>query len=222
MLTVENEAQAWARARVERDEQGRRGGRAALAMIALKRARRRAPMTARAPPERRRSGPANQRGAARLAAVQALYQMELGGVTLDRRARVRDATGLGQNSRRRAVPRTPTPPSSAKWCGRRCATSAQLDPTIDAALVRRLAASRLDATVRAMLRAGAFELSPAATCRRAVVINEYVDVAKAFYEQECRNGERGAGPPGRTLRPRSSRPQDRAAGPTPAGRVSSS
>ena len=76
ILTVENEPQAWARARV--DEQNKGGGAAIAAMV-----------MALPPPEaeRRRmtatAKPANQRGAARLAAVQALYQMDVGRQSLE-------------------------------------------------------------------------------------------------------------------------------------------
>ena len=91
ILTVENEAQAWARARASEQNKGGAAAEAALSMIALKvtRAAGNAPdaphtQYGRSRTERTRTAvrPANQRGAARLAAVQALYQMELGGATL--------------------------------------------------------------------------------------------------------------------------------------------
>jgi N utilization substance protein B len=42
--------------------------------------------------------------------------------------------------------------------------------------------SRLDATVRAILRAGGYELLARPDVPTGVVINEYVDIAKAFFE----------------------------------------
>lgn len=42
--------------------------------------------------------------------------------------------------------------------------------------------SRLDSTVRAILRAGGYELVARADVPTGVVINEYVDIAKAFFE----------------------------------------
>jgi transcription antitermination protein NusB len=42
--------------------------------------------------------------------------------------------------------------------------------------------SRLDATLRAILRAGGFELLARSDVPASVVINEYVDVAHAFFE----------------------------------------
>ena len=57
---------------------------------------------------------------------------------------------------------------------------------VDAAIVKRLAENwrleRLDATVRAILRAGAFELAHRPDVPTEVVIDEYVDVAKSFFE----------------------------------------
>jgi N utilization substance protein B len=57
---------------------------------------------------------------------------------------------------------------------------------IDPAIARRLAQGwrldRLDATVRAILRAGAFELSHRPDVPVEVVINEYVDLARSFFE----------------------------------------
>ncbi len=60
----------------------------------------------------------------------------------------------------------------------------QLDPQIDAALARGWPLKRIEAVLRAILRAGAYELA----CRRdvpaRVVMSEYVDVAAAFVEAE--------------------------------------
>ncbi|MCA3734717.1 MAG: transcription antitermination factor NusB, partial [Phenylobacterium sp.] len=57
---------------------------------------------------------------------------------------------------------------------------------IDPAIARRLAQGwrleRLDATVRAILRAGAFELAHRPDVPVEVVINEYVDLARSFFE----------------------------------------
>ena len=44
--------------------------------------------------------------------------------------------------------------------------------------------SRLDATLRAILRAGAWELSAKKDVPVAVIVNEYVDVARAFFDGE--------------------------------------
>lgn len=44
---------------------------------------------------------------------------------------------------------------------------------------------RIDATLRAILRAATFELLKRKDIPARVVITEYVDVAKAFYEDEA-------------------------------------
>ncbi|MBU1304904.1 MAG: N utilization substance protein B, partial [Alphaproteobacteria bacterium] len=56
---------------------------------------------------------------------------------------------------------------------------------IDAALTADWPVSRIDATLRAILRAAAFELLRRQDIPSGVVITEYVDVAKAFYEDDA-------------------------------------
>ena len=55
-----------------------------------------------------------------------------------------------------------------------------IDQKVDAALARAGRSKRVEAVLRAILRCGAYELAAAPTCRRKVVITEYVDVAPAF------------------------------------------
>jgi N utilization substance protein B len=57
----------------------------------------------------------------------------------------------------------------------------ELDPVIDAQLASGWSLVRVDAILRAILRAGAFELAEEADVPVRVVINEYVDVAHAFF-----------------------------------------
>jgi N utilization substance protein B len=56
---------------------------------------------------------------------------------------------------------------------------------VDAAITRRLATGwplrRIDATARAILRAGAFELMRLANVPTEVAIDEYVEIAKSFF-----------------------------------------
>jgi len=58
---------------------------------------------------------------------------------------------------------------------------------IDAAIAARLASgwtlARLDKSMKAILRCGAYELLARPDVTRATVISEYVDVAKAFYDK---------------------------------------
>ena len=57
---------------------------------------------------------------------------------------------------------------------------------IDVAIVERLASGwsmdRLDRTMKAILRAGSYELMARGDVPVGAVVSEYVDVAKAFYE----------------------------------------
>lgn len=57
---------------------------------------------------------------------------------------------------------------------------------IDAMITKRLASNwrleRLDATLRALLRSGAWELANKPDAPREVVLNEYVELAKAFFD----------------------------------------
>ena len=60
-----------------------------------------------------------------------------------------------------------------------------IDPTIDKALSNDWPVGRIDATLRAILRAAAFELLRRRDIPAKVVITEYVDIAKAFYEDDA-------------------------------------
>ena len=128
--------------------------------------------------------PANQRGAARLAAVQALYQMDVGRQSLEETLSQFSAFMLG-----REVEGEQYLPADADFFRQIVAgvIKAQLDidPAIDKALTRDWPVGRIDATLRAILRAGAFELIRRRDIPQGVVINEYVDIAKAFYEEDA-------------------------------------
>lgn len=124
---------------------------------------------------------ARLRRSARLAAVQALYQMDIGGlgakaVITEFRDHRFGAQGEGPDYieadedffedlvagvvRKQAV----------------------VDPAIDELLADGWRMGRLDATVRAILRAGGFELFHRDDVPARVVIDEYVDIANAFFE----------------------------------------
>ena len=61
------------------------------------------------------------------------------------------------------------------------AARADLDAAIDEALTPDWPIDRLDRVIKAILRAGCFELRDRADVPPRVVISEYVDVAKAFF-----------------------------------------
>lgn len=128
--------------------------------------------------------PANQRGAARLAAVQALYQMDVGRQSLEDTLAQFQTHNLG-----REIEGEQYLPADADFFGQivRGVIKSQLDidPTIDNALTDGWPVGRIDATLRAILRAATFELLRRRDIPPGVVISEYVDVAKAFYEDEA-------------------------------------
>ncbi len=126
---------------------------------------------------------ANKRGAARLAAVQALYQMDLAGTGLNEILSEFEAHWLGGD-----VEGAQYLPAEAAFfrdiVGGVVREQRRLDPQIDAALARGWPLKRIEAVLRAVLRAGAYELA----CRRdvpaRVVMSEYVDVASAFVDRD--------------------------------------
>ncbi len=59
-----------------------------------------------------------------------------------------------------------------------------LDPVIRESLAEDWPLSRLDSTLRAILRAGVYELMKRADVPVAVIVSEYVDIAKAFYTED--------------------------------------
>lgn len=127
---------------------------------------------------------ANQRGAARLAAVQALYQMDVGRASLEDTLAQFGSFHLG-----REIEGEQYLPADADFF-RQIVTGVarhqlQIDPTVDKALAEGWPIGRVDATLRAILRAAAFELLRRKDIPAKVVISEYVDVARAFYEDDA-------------------------------------
>jgi N utilization substance protein B len=127
---------------------------------------------------------ANQRGAARLAAVQALYQMEIGSVSLEETMAQFITFNLG-----REVEGEQYLPADADFFGQilKGVIKAQrrIDPMIDDNLIESWPVTRIDATLRAILRAATFELLQRPDIPANVVISEYVDIARAFYEDDA-------------------------------------
>ncbi len=120
------------------------------------------------------------RSVARLAAVQALYQMEVSGVGVDAVVREFSDHRFGRELEGERLA------DADETLFADIVRGVVVDQgEIDRAVVRRLADNwrldRLDATVRAMLRAGAFELLRQATPTE-IVIDEYVELAKAFFD----------------------------------------
>jgi transcription antitermination protein NusB len=122
---------------------------------------------------------ANRRGAARLAAVQALYQMDMAGAGLNDILAQFESHWLG-----REVEGDQYLPAEAAFF-RGIVTGVvteqrDLDPRIDAALAATWPLKRIEAILRSVLRAGAYEIAKHHDIPARVIVSEYVDVAHAF------------------------------------------
>lgn len=121
------------------------------------------------------------RSAARLGAVQALYQMDLAATDVGEVLAQFSSRAAGDNF-------------DNGDCGEAdfrhlrevvegaVREQALLDPALDKILDKDWPLHRLDSTVRAILRAGAYELAFMEKVPARVAISEYVDVADAFFE----------------------------------------
>ena len=126
---------------------------------------------------------ANQRGAARLAAVQALYQMELSGTGVLEIVSEYENYRLGQE-----IDGEQYLKADASWFRSIVAgvvkDQRNLDPVIADSLIEGWPLSRLDATIRAILRAGVFEIIERKDVPTAVIVTEYVEIAHAFFDED--------------------------------------
>jgi transcription antitermination protein NusB len=122
------------------------------------------------------------RSAARLAAVQALYQQEMEGTPIPRLLREFHEHRLGATI------------EEAEYIGAEQsffddvvsgvdARRAEIDEVIASKLAEGWSLDRLDRPMRAILRAGSYELLARPDVPVASVISEYVDVAHAFYDK---------------------------------------
>ncbi|MCO5065741.1 MAG: transcription antitermination factor NusB [Rhizobiaceae bacterium] len=126
---------------------------------------------------------ANKRGAARLAAVQALYQMDVTGSGLLETTAEYESFRLGKE-----VDGALYREADAQWFRAILAgvveNQTEVDPLIGQSLTEDWPLSRLDSTLRAILRAGVYELTKRDDVPVAVIVSEYVDIAKAFYDED--------------------------------------
>ncbi|HKX09598.1 MAG TPA: transcription antitermination factor NusB [Stellaceae bacterium] len=123
---------------------------------------------------------AGKRGLARLAAVQALYQIELtsadpGAVVSEflahRLGREIDGDQYAEADRGYFA-------DLVKGCSERCE---DVDGIVAAALPPDWPLARLESVLRAILRAGTYELLARSDVPARVAINEYVEIAHAFF-----------------------------------------
>ena len=123
------------------------------------------------------------RTAARLAAVQALYQMDMAGTDanlvvrefleyrLDEVAESVGSEEIDEDYFRDIVLGVVREQSA-------------VDPVLDAHLAEGWRLHRIDSSLRAILRSAAFELALCDDVPAKVIINEYVDIAHAFFETD--------------------------------------
>ena len=137
-------------------------------------------------PTSKQGAPKQARSVARLAAVQALYQMEVSSAGAETVIREfaehrfdRDLAGDPGEDLTLAS-------ADEAFFADLVRGVVEHQKAVDAAIARRLASGwrldRLDATARAILRAGAYELSHRPDVPTEVVIDEYVELAKSFFE----------------------------------------
>jgi transcription antitermination protein NusB len=126
---------------------------------------------------------ANKRGAARLAAVQALYQMDLAGTGLNEILAEFESHWIG-----REVEGAQYLPAEAAFfrdiVSGVVREQRELDPLIDEALSKSWPLKRIETVLRAALRAGAYELIHRTDVPARVVVAEYADVVAAFVERD--------------------------------------
>ena len=122
------------------------------------------------------------RSAARLAAVQALYQQEMEGTPTPRLIHEFHAHRLGATIEDVTYADAEESFFDDLVSGA-SARQAEIDGLIADRLAEGWSLARLDKPMKAILRAGAYELIARPDVPLATVISEYVDVADAFYDK---------------------------------------
>lgn len=126
---------------------------------------------------------ANKRGAARLGAVQALYQMDVGGTPLNIVVEEFENMRLGKE-----VDGAQYLEADAAYFRGILAGVVRdqklLDPLIHKSLTADWPLKRIDSLLRAVLRAGTFELQSRKDVPAKVIISEYVDVSRAYFVED--------------------------------------
>lgn len=127
--------------------------------------------------------PANKRAVARLAAVQALYQMDVTG------GGARDIVKEFELFRlRQEMDGQTLRALDLRWfegiVSGVVENQRDIDASVDNALKTGWPLKRIDLTLRAVLRAGAYELLYKNDVPARVVLSEYVEVAKAFFGED--------------------------------------
>jgi len=131
---------------------------------------------------RKRRDPA-LRSAARLGAVQALYQMDMAGTDLTEVVREFEQHRLGQEVEGVLYKEADEAFFEALIEGV-VRVQRTIDPLLDERLAKGWRLVRIDSILRAILRSAAFELQERHDVPVRVIINEYIDIARAFFEKD--------------------------------------
>lgn len=121
------------------------------------------------------------RSAARLGAVQALYQMDMAGTDLAQVVQEFEEHRLGVELEGDIYKQADTHFFEALIEGV-VRVQRDIDPMLDERLAAGWRLTRIDSILRAILRAAAFELQERHDVPVRVVLNEYIDIARAFFE----------------------------------------
>jgi len=121
------------------------------------------------------------RSRARLAVVQALYQMDMAETDLGAVLEEFSANPLVDEAEGDRLGK-PDVDHMTRVLKGVVARQREIDPLIDNQLATGWRLVRIDSIVRAILRAAAYELMELADVPARVVISEYVEVAHAFFE----------------------------------------
>ncbi len=124
---------------------------------------------------------AQARSAARLFAVQALYQMEQSGTSADKVLAEFENYRFGATYEEGEMAEA-DPSLFRKIVDDAVNFQARIDQLTDRALVAKWPINRIDPTLRALFRAAGAELTEGEAPPR-VVITEFVDIAKAFFPE---------------------------------------
>jgi transcription antitermination protein NusB len=151
-------------------------------------------MSARDPKSSVNSSAVRPRSRSRMAAVQALYQMDLAGTDLN--DVIEDFTHLRFAALPPQIAGGPVdvdandalvgadPQFFAELLRGVVRRQREIDPLVDSQMAVGWRLARVDSILRATLRAGTFELMERADVPGRVIINEYIDVAKAYFDED--------------------------------------
>ncbi|WP_370931975.1 transcription antitermination factor NusB [Bartonella sp. DGB1] len=126
---------------------------------------------------------AQRRFQARLAAVQALYQMDLSGTGIYAIIKEYENFHLGK-----IVDNISYEQADVAWFRKLVLGVVEhqktIDPILNNILDEKWSLSRLDMTLRAIFRVAAWEIIYERDLSLAIIISQYVDIARAFFDDE--------------------------------------